>query len=501
MLQDMNSFRLNMLLFAQLLLACACHTGGSGEGASPAANEVVFTTPLPGYRGIWYSNQPSNDSLVYKYSGGLGTYPAKHNPFAIYRKEVNKTFFCYGGADFSNPQNLIHCVAFFDHEQGEVPQPFALLNKQTADAHDNPVMSIDREGYIWVFSTSHGTSRPSFIHKSTKPYQLSAFERIAAVREENGEIRPLDNFSYLQVWHDSTQFLAFFTWYKQDTSMLGRNRRTLNFMRSTDGIHWRDVQMLAAAEEGHYQISTLRQGKLGTAFNVHPHISEEIRGLNLRTNLYFLQTTDAGKSWQNAAGKDIALPLTTLNNEALVRDYQQQGLLVYLKDMQFDSRGHPVLLYLTARGYEAGPQNDPRKWNIAKWTGEKWAFFEITTSDNNYDMGSLYLESDSLWRILAPTARGPQAYNPGGEVEIWESRDTGQHWQKAMQITANSEFNHTYVRRPVHAHPGFYAFWADGHGRKPSESRLYFANKNGQVFRLPYHMPQSHARPPQLFLP
>ena len=50
-----------------------------------------------GYRGIWYYNQPSGDEYVYKYSGGLGTYCAKHRPFAVYRPEVDKTFFCYGG--------------------------------------------------------------------------------------------------------------------------------------------------------------------------------------------------------------------------------------------------------------------------------------------------------------------------------------------------------------------------------------------------------------------
>ncbi|MHC4431002.1 MAG: hypothetical protein ACYTBS_04110, partial [Planctomycetota bacterium] len=49
-----------------------------------------------GYRGIWYMNQPSGDEYVYKYSGGLGTYCAKHKPFAVYCDEVKKTFFCYG---------------------------------------------------------------------------------------------------------------------------------------------------------------------------------------------------------------------------------------------------------------------------------------------------------------------------------------------------------------------------------------------------------------------
>ena len=43
-------------------------------------------------------NQPSGDEYAYKYSGGLGTYCAKHQPFAVHCPEVEKTFFCYGGA-------------------------------------------------------------------------------------------------------------------------------------------------------------------------------------------------------------------------------------------------------------------------------------------------------------------------------------------------------------------------------------------------------------------
>src|SRR4030042_51753 len=63
------------------------------------ASSSIFTLNEKdtGYRGIWYMNQPSGDEYVYKYSGGLGTYCAKHKPFAVYCDKGNKTFFCYGG--------------------------------------------------------------------------------------------------------------------------------------------------------------------------------------------------------------------------------------------------------------------------------------------------------------------------------------------------------------------------------------------------------------------
>ena len=53
-----------------------------------------------------------------------------------------------------------------------------------------------------------------------------------------------------------------------------------------------------------------------------------------------------------------------------------------------------------------------------------------------------------------------------------------------------------YVRRPVNAHPGFYAFWADGNPDAFSRSHLYFTNQDGsQVWQLPYDMDQMQARP------
>jgi hypothetical protein len=41
------------------------------------------------------------------------------------------------------------------------------------------------------------------------------------------------------------------------------------------------------------------------------------------------------------------------------------------------------------------------------------------------------------------------------------------------------------MRRPVNVHPDFYAFWAGGHGRKKSKSRLYFSDIDGNVYQLP----------------
>ena len=451
------------------------------EAASPTLNKTA-----DGYRGIWYANQKSNDEYVYKYSGGLGTYCAKHDPFAVYCPEVHKTFFCYGGVPADDNRRLLHMVSYYDHETGQVPRPTILLDKQTSDAHDNPVISVDDEGYIWIFSTSHGRSRPSFVHRSVRPFEISEFERIDATYQRDGKAVPLNNFSYFQVWHRPEQgFAAFFTHYGDPAA------RTSFFMSSPDGKSWSEWTRLAAIEEGHYQLSAATEGKVGAAFNFHP----EGKGLNYRTNLYYMESTDNGKTWHAADGTALELPLTTIENPALVRDYVKDQKNIYIRDVVYDKADHPVIVFITSDGYESGPENGPRRWTTARWTGESWEFRPITTSDNNYDMGALHIDDDGAWRLIAPTGAGPQAYNPGGEMVLWTSKDRGKTWKKERQVTANSEFNHTFARRPVNAHPDFYALWADGHGRQPSESNLYFANKQGQAFRLPRKMEADFATP------
>lgn len=429
---------------------------------------------LDGYRGIWYFNQPQDDEYVYKYSGGLGTYSCKHRPFAIYRPEVNKTFFCYGGTN-EDGTTLLHMVSYYDHATGTVPRPTLLLDKQTTDAHDNPVIAIDAEGYVFIFSSSHGTPRPSYICRSKRPYEIDEFERVLTT-----------NFSYTQPFHLGEQGFVF-----PQTIYLGG--RAIYFQTSRDGCQWTEPQLLSLIAQGHYQISEpFGTQKLGMAFNYHP----QQKGLNWRTNLYYMATSDLGQTWTNAAGEPLELPLTEPINPTLVQEYESQGRNVYMKDITFDAAGRPVILYLTSGGWQSGPGNDPRIWQTARWTGSAWDIQGTIRSDNNYDFGSLYIEPDGTWRLIAPTETGPQPYNPGGEVAMWTSGDRGATWTKVKQLTHDSPYNHTYVRRPVNAHPDFYAIWADGHARQKSDSRLYFTNRDGtRVWRLPVQIEGDAAKP------
>lgn len=451
--------------------------------------------PDDGFRGIWYQIGKRDDEYAYKYSGGLATYPSNHYPFSVYVKKVNKTFFCYGGTD-PKGKTLYHEVAYFDHKTGEVSRPTIVMDKGTNDAHDNPVMQVDKDGYIWLFSTSHGIERPSFIHRSAKPYDIGKFEFVPATKLQDGKRLPMDNFSYLQVYYTSENgFLGLFTTY--ETRQLKHNKRNcrdIAFMTSKDGVEWSEWKFLSKIEEGHYQTSGQWKNRIGTSFNYHPE-KIHVPGLDYRTNLYYISTDDNGKTWKTANGTEVTLPLKDISNEALVYDYAAEGLNVYINDLNFDERGNPIILYETGIGHEPGPKYGLKQWHVAHWNGTKWNINTITQSDHNYDMGSLYVEKPNLWKIIAPTESGPQQYNTGGEIAVWISKDKGNTWKKEKLLTFNSVNNHSYPRRPINAHAGFYAFWADGNGRKPSKSRLFFSTKKGKVYMLPEVIDYDRAKP------
>jgi len=452
------------------------------------AEAVEMNQKANGFRGIWYMNQPSGDEYIYKYSGGMATYTSSHQPIAIYSKKVKKTFFCFGGTDENN-STLFHNISFFDHRTGKVANPTSVLDKRTNDAHDNPVISIDEHGYIWMFSTSHGTTRPSYIYKSVAPYSIEKFEKINATEFIEGKEKPFDNFSYFQIWYiKSKGFFAIFTKYK------GWNNRVIGYNTSRDGIRWNEWKVLANIEEGHYAISGEYNGKIGVAFNYHPEMGGGEQGLNHRTNLYYIETCDFGATWQNAGGENLTVPLLTPENKALVKDLKSEGKLCYLQDLNFDKQGNPVILVITSRGYQPGPKNDPRTWEVFCYKNG-WKNSKITTSGNNYDTGSIYTGKDKSWIVAGPTIIGAQPYNPGGEIALWISHDQGLSWTMKKQLTWNSPRNHNYLRRPLNVNPEFFGIWADGHGRQPSESYLYFTNEKGEVFRLPREFSEPLVKP------
>jgi hypothetical protein len=168
--------------------------------------------------------------------------------------------------------------------------------------------------------------------------------------------------------------------------------------------------------------------------------------------------------------------------------------------LTLDRNGHPLVLAVVGRHHQPGPKGDPREWYVLQYKDGQWRERFVCRSTHNYDMGSLYVDGRK-WRIVGPTAPGPQRFGTGGEMAVWESRDEGRHWRRTRMLTEGSAYNHAYARRPLHVHRSFYSFWADGDADSISASRLYFTDRRGRVFQMPYQMEGSYQRPVRVHLP
>ncbi len=437
----------------------------------------LSNTKGDGYKGLWFE---LNQKYEYgdKYSGALGTYTAKHVPLAIYAKEVDKTFFVYGGTRAQDRRYLLCMIGEFDHKTGMVSKPTVVYDKQGIDdPHDNPSLLIDDEGFIWVFISGRGRKRLGFKYRSKKPYDIDEFTKISE-----------EEMTYPQPWKTEDGLFHFFTKYT--------GVRQLYYETSKDGTKWTEDKLLAAIptkkgqKSGHYQVSASFQNKVVATFlNRHPN-----GNVDKRTDLYYIQSADFGKKWTSISGIELKLPLKTRANPSRVINYSTEQKNIYLKDMGFDAEGKPACLYIRSNGHLPGPESAPYEWCLTKWDGKEWQTAVVTTSDHNYDMGSLYISKDT-WQIVGPTESGPQKWGVGGEIAIWQSKDAGDTWLKEKIVTQNSTLSHSYVRRPVNFKPPFSFFWADGHSHIFSKSGLYFGDFNGDVFKLPYHMEENFESP------
>jgi len=431
-----------------------------------------------GYRGIWY-RLGRDYEYGDKYSGGLGTYTANHKPLAVYSEEANTTFFVVGGTPAADQQYLLILAGAYDHAAHKVSRPTIVYDKGAEgvyDAHDNPSITLDAEGHIWVFVAGRNVRRDGTVLRSTQPYSIEAFETI----------RIWPGMTYPQPWFDGTVFHFFFTKYTRP--------RNLYYASSRDGVTWSDEIQLARFG-GHYQISGIHQqsGRIATFFNYHPDSN-----VDRRTNLYYMESADGGENWTTVDGIPLELPLTEVQNPALAIDYESQELLQYTSDLNWDADGNPLLLYVASPSFMPGPAIPDRQWHLTRWTGTEWTTSVITETMHSYDMGSLHVEG-SRWMAFVPSGGGAQLWGAGGEVEIWTTDNSGQKWIRQQAVTRGSQYNHNYVRRPVNARDPFFALWADGDTEQESASHFYFSNRDGtRVWRLPYTMQQDWETPEEV---
>ena len=434
-------------------------------GAMTMADETNL--PPVETRGVWYhcgsANLLPDQGAVY--SGPMATYCAWHRPMAVYAPAVKRSYFVYGNAENAPT------ISYYDHATGRFAYPVVIGSNPDGDAHRNPTLLIDDEGYLYMFWGAHG--HPTLVHRSARPYDISAWEQRATIEPDGGT-------SYPQPF--MLRAGEIFVSYRKAPGWRCR--------RSTDGAQsWSEPTDIAAfgvsssargaAEFSIYGVMVGAEGdyprRIHFAWSrLGGGTPEEIENKHLwarRYNVYYACSDDGGRTWQRSDGTPYDLPIDEDQAEKLY-DCGEHG--VWLNDIQVDAAGRPYILF---NGAEV--ETFRSWWKVLRLTDNGWALSDVTESDHMYDSGALMMFAEDDIRIWGCTT-AVQAHEDGGEIEEWRSTDGGATWSNSRHLTAGSQWSHNHVKQ-VRGHqlgPGdLRAIWSYGDSRMPPETRdvrLYY---------------------------
>lgn len=430
-----------------------------GEGRYGDAEAILRDLAKPdstsqndSFQGVWYACGTANayPGQPNVYSGPMATYAAWHRPMAVHVASQAKTYFVFGNAKNSPT------ISYYDHRTRQFAAPVVLGANRNGDAHRNPTLLIDEQGFLYVFYGAHGDV--THVVKSVESYRIDRWRTMVDFDQRN---------TYPQPWQlrSAELFVSF-------RGMIG-----WAFRRSTDGgqswlpaegfIHFPRcaIYAITIAETGSYPRRVhIAWSKLGGG------TPEEVATKHVwarRYNVYYACSDDAGVTWKRSDGTTYRLPIDETQAEKLY-DSGEHG--VWLKDIQLDPQGKPLILFVDSecRTY-AG------RWKIARQEAG-WQIADMAPSDHMYDDGAMVIRGEKDYWIYAPTGVS-QPHEDGGEIEAWQSTDRGATWTRIAPLTTNSPFSHNNAKTVLGGAPDFRVFWSYGDSVAPPRSRavdLYY---------------------------
>jgi len=361
---------------------------------------------------------------------------------AVYAPLPDKTFFVFGNAENAPT------ISFYDHKAKHLGHAVRLGSNSNMDAHKNPHILLDEQGFIYVFYGSHCS--PTYLCKSARPYDISTWSQMGVVVERS---------SYPQPWQlESGKIIVL---YRGGST----HDATESYSTSTDGgISWSTPVDIVATppKNGCYAVSIAETGQYPR--RVHMAWSVTRGDWWQRYHVLYAYSENGGSTWKKSDGSVYRLPIAEQDSEMIFQsEVPDRG--VWLKDIQLDPQGNPYILFIDGHTvtYEC-------VWKVAKYLEGSWSIASIATSDHMYDAGALVIHAENDIRVYAPTTAS-QPYQDGGEIEEWHSTDGGNTWTNTRHITSGSKYSHNHVKTVFnHQRGDFRVFWNYGDARNPPET-------------------------------
>lgn len=499
---------------------------------------------------------------VVKYSGNLASYTSKHSPSAVKRGPF--TYFTFSGEValdgfeagnskigtteavgckfeatqlFKNAEGNAPALGIFvsryNHVTGRVAEPVLVHMKCTNDPHDNAVINVDADGFVYVLVSGRAESRGNFIFRSSNVESIEEFidftpamdnyiDHFNDLAQSAGKGRPFIGDAYRGInypkmyWVDEPSdmsrgyFRLIYTIYcgMRESETCQRSRQLYTARMHVDGSR-ASIQGITplAAYKGHYAVANARGHDIVVGFNVHPD-----NELDNRTNIYYMHSIDGGETWLNASNEELTLPITRpadLGRVAAREYYRPQywGPVthrVYMKDINFAGTGlnkKPTILYVGSLSRDHTPSKIADHYlGKERWTGDSWINSRLTNAvDHNYSSGMLFPNNDE-YRVFYPHTDEPKNNAlAGGAVAYLDTGATDDATGLAMLITEDvedplngsstylsdlCEFN--YLKSVLNGGDDFVGIFSGGNVYQYRKSApLFIVDLYGTVRRLP----------------
>ena len=497
-----------------------------------------------------------------KYSGNFATYTAKHSPSAV--RNGLFTYFTYSGEValdgfeagnskigttaavgcghegsklFLNAQGTAPAlgiyVSRYNHVTGRVAKPVLVHMKCNNDPHENAVINVDANGYIYLLVSGRGEGRGNFIFRSASAGNIDGFidftpamdnyiDHFNDLAESAGKGRPFIGDAYRGInypkmyWVDEPDgaslgyFRLIYTIYCQaNESQTCRNSRQLYSARMHVDSSKSSIQGIKplAAYKGHYAVAYGKGRDIVVAFNVHPN-----NKLDDRTNIYYMHSVDGGETWLNARNQELTLPITSSRDlgQVVVQEFhdpRNPGSVIeriFLKDINFVGTGlnkRPTILYVGSLSVDHVPSKTVDHYLAkARWTGDFWMQKRLTNAvDHNYSSGMLFLDNDK-YRVFYPhTDESKNNALAGGAVAFLDTEATDDATGLPILITEDvvdpmngsstyladlCEFN--YIKSVFNGSPDFVGILSGGNMYQYRKTApLFIIDLYGSIWRLP----------------
>lgn len=409
----------------------------------------------------------ASQTFFSKYSGATGTYSAKHYPVAYASDKY--TYFVYSGpatlddslsvASTNEGGNRVSSAMFqradgktnalgiyvarFNPATNKVSAPLLLHVKHTDDPHDNAVVSMDKDGHLWVLISGREARRGALLFWLESPDQQNVFSsetlNIKEISPDNLNYRNQATeqnvpkyapITYPQLLSTQSSMRLIYTLYCYGVTPqcdLGTRQiwtAELEYNSMEEKAELVSPRKLVAYG-GHYALARVAANGTDVSLVFNQHVNGEVSD---RTNLFYLFSRDEGQTWfyldtlsRQPTSAETMLPIDSQDdlNKVSVLEYYRPGQVldsrVYLQDLLWRESGDlnsPVILFSLAKGIDAHKisQNPDIEVRVAYWSDEGWRSKMLTDEvDHNYSSGfmqSLGQDMFSLHIPATPVASG-----------------------------------------------------------------------------------------------